>query len=132
MNNGQKQTIINYANFFQQLVHKNARLKGLWPELEKFDYSDKEERKLAHQAVNIPLKTAIAHEEISEAFRAARKETFEQDKNCPDFSNFAIELADAVICIVDFAEATGVSLGEAIIAKMKFNQNRPYRHGKRF
>ncbi len=41
----------------------------------------------------------------------------------------AIELADAVIRIADLAEALGVDLGEAIIAKHRYNQTRPARHG---
>lgn len=42
------------------------------------------------------------------------------------------ELADAVIRIADLAGALGIDLDAAIGEKMAFNENRPYKHGKRF
>lgn len=42
------------------------------------------------------------------------------------------ELADAVIRIADLAGALGIDLDAAIVEKMAFNENRPYKHGKKF
>lgn len=40
-----------------------------------------------------------------------------------------IELADAVIRIMDYAESRGWDLAAAIEIKHRFNQTRPHRHG---
>lgn len=40
------------------------------------------------------------------------------------------ELADVVIRCFDFAHEAGLSLGEAILEKLDYNDTRPYLHGK--
>ena len=45
---------------------------------------------------------------------------------------FGIELADAVIRIMDTAVARGIDLAAAIEAKMEYNESRPYKHGRSF
>jgi NTP pyrophosphatase (non-canonical NTP hydrolase) len=42
---------------------------------------------------------------------------------------FAIELADAVIRILDLAEFCGVDVEQAIRVKMGYNETREYKHG---
>lgn len=41
----------------------------------------------------------------------------------------AIELADAVIRILDYCQSRGFNLGQAIQIKHAYNQTRPHRHG---
>lgn len=41
----------------------------------------------------------------------------------------AIELADAVIRILDYCEYQGINLEQAIKLKHEYNKSRPYRHG---
>lgn len=68
----------------------------------------------------------------SEAFEAIdgiRKNGYAADEHCPDFSALEIELADVVIRIMDFAGLRNLRLGKAIMAKMKYNETRKYRHG---
>lgn len=45
---------------------------------------------------------------------------------------YAVELADAVIRIADLCGHLGIDLGEALELKMKYNEGRPYKHGKQF
>lgn len=73
-------------------------------------------------------KIALMHSELSEMLEGVRKPG--PDKHCPEFSNEEVELADLFIRGGDYARAKGLRLAEAIIAKMKFNEGRPYKHGK--
>lgn len=74
---------------------------------------------------------ALMHSELSEALEALRAGNPPDDK-VPEFSGAEAELADTVIRILDFAAGRGYRLGEAVIAKMAYNETRPHRHGKAF
>lgn len=45
---------------------------------------------------------------------------------------FGIELADAIIRIVQLACSQGVDIGAAVRLKMAYNEGRPYKHGRQF
>jgi NTP pyrophosphatase (non-canonical NTP hydrolase) len=49
--------------------------------------------------------------------------------DCVKPEGLPIELADAVIRILDYCEYAGIDLGVAIRQKMAYNELRPYRHG---
>lgn len=66
--------------------------------------------------------------EIAEAHEALRHDNPPSDK-IPEFSNWEEELADAVIRIMDLGFTTGARVGEAIVAKMDYNEGRPMLHG---
>ena len=53
-------------------------------------------------------------------------------EHIPNFSSLEEEMADLVIRVLDFAEDQKLDLGGAIIEKMKFNETREYKHGKKF
>lgn len=42
---------------------------------------------------------------------------------------FAIELADCIIRILDTLHSRGVDINAVVLAKMAYNDTRPYRHG---
>jgi len=107
----------------QKLTHERARAAG-W-----------------YDSVRSPLEFyALVHSEISEAVEEARKphdqppiyyDPHGKDPLKPEGE--AIELADAVIRILDYCEFRGFDLTQAIGIKMEYNQTRPHRHGgKRF
>lgn len=66
--------------------------------------------------------------ELSEAMEAWRDGSPESGK-IPGFSQVEEELADAVIRILDFAGGHDLNLEDALSAKMRYNESRPYRHG---
>ena len=47
----------------------------------------------------------------------------------PEFTGAEEEFADVVIRIMDAASVLDLDVVGAIIAKMKFNESRPYKHG---
>jgi len=73
---------------------------------------------------------ALMHSELSEALEAVRKPG--PDDKCPEFSAEVVELADAVIRILDYCEYYGLPIGDAVLAKHTYNVKRPYKHGKAF
>jgi len=116
----------------QEAIHQNAINKGVWPELNEGNKNEEDNLEICRGQINFGEKIALCHAELSEALEATRKHHFDQDKHCPTFKNFSIELADTVIRVFDLAGACGIQLGEAILAKIKFNKTRSYKHGKHF
>jgi NTP pyrophosphatase (non-canonical NTP hydrolase) len=102
--------ITNVFNQLAAMVHLTARSKGWW-----------EEKRNKGEMI------ALMHSELSEALEAIRKPG--PSEHIPEFSGIEEELADTVIRILDYAYAFGLDLPGAIMAKMKFNANRPYKHG---
>jgi NTP pyrophosphatase (non-canonical NTP hydrolase) len=72
----------------------------------------------------------LMHSELSEMLEGTRKPG--PDVHCPEFSSEEIELADLLIRAFNYAREHNLRLGEAVIAKMRFNTSREYKHGKEF
>ena len=66
--------------------------------------------------------------ELAEAMEAYRSGNPESEK-IPGFSQMEEELADVVIRLLDFAGGEDLDIEGALIAKMLYNEKRPYRHG---
>jgi NTP pyrophosphatase (non-canonical NTP hydrolase) len=60
-----------------------------------------------------------------EAYRSGNPES----EKIPGFSQMEEELADVVIRLLDFAGGENLNIEGALIAKMAYNEKRPYRHG---
>ena len=103
----------------QREVHETAVEHGWWD-----DFGPGAAPRLA--------KLALVHSEISEAVEEVRDGTLHLSYP-PDGSGkpegMVVELADAVIRIMDLCEALGLDLQDAIDFKHEYNKTRPYRHG---
>ena len=109
-----------FASIFNaqaRAIHENAVKHGWWEG--------------GPEARNIGELIALVHSELSEALEAMRHGN-PPDEHLPQFDNMTVELADAVIRIMDMASGLGLRLGEAIEAKHRYNIQREYKHGKKF
>jgi len=107
---------LNYA--VEQLVdecHQNAVAHGFW----------------AGEDRNDGELIALMHSELSEMLEGIRHGN-PPSEHIPDFSAAEEEAADLFIRLADLCGGRGWRLGQAIIAKMRFNASRPYKHGKAF
>lgn len=68
----------------------------------------------------IPAVLGLIHSEVSEALEAFRKN---------DKENFAEELADVLIRVLDCASGLGLDMDKAVRDKLEKNKGRGYRHG---
>lgn len=101
----------------QQLAHANAVRKGFW------GTPGNTER-------NFGEAIALVHSELSEALESWRAASDAPDEHVPTHESVAVELADAIIRIMDIAEGFGYNVAEALVAKIAFNAGRPHKHGK--
>jgi NTP pyrophosphatase (non-canonical NTP hydrolase) len=69
--------------------------------------------------------------ELAEACEAIRHSNPPDDK-IPEFSGLESELADVILRIMDMAQARGLRVAEALLAKITYNATRGYKHGKAF
>ena len=71
---------------------------------------------------------ALIHSEASELLEWTRGSEYSSD-HIPTYSGEEEELADIVIRVIDYADVYDLSLGPALLAKLRFNKTRGYRHG---
>lgn len=71
----------------------------------------------------VAMKLCLTHSEISEGMEGHRKNL--KDDKLPHRSMLEVELADAMIRIMDLAGALGLDLGGALVEKLEFNTQRP-------
>lgn len=99
----------------QDICHQQAKDAGWW---EAADGSDTRTNPYCFSN-----KLALIHSEVSEAMEGDRKGLM--DTHLPHRPMRAVELADAVIRIMDLAGAYDLDLGGAIAEKLAYNAERP-------
>lgn len=87
---------------------------------------------------NIPEKLALIHSEVSEALEEYRKGIpldrvyYEPTGDGPKKpEGFGVELADAIIRILDLAGYLQIDMAELIALKHNYNLTRSYKHGNK-
>lgn len=111
INGGAGRAFMREWGMMQSHVHRTACDRGWWDEQR-----------------SIGTLIALLHSELSEALEAARCGN-QPDDHIPEYSGLEAEMADVVIRIMDLAQAEGLDVAGAIIAKARYNDGRAFKHG---
>jgi NTP pyrophosphatase (non-canonical NTP hydrolase) len=79
------------------------------------------------QPVSIGDQCMLIASEVAEGYEAWRKDL--KDDKITHRDGLEVELADAVIRIINLAKHLGYDIPAALVEKSDFNANRPYMHG---
>ena len=115
----------NQINHLSKVIHE---VNGKW-------WHDKNGKPITRNKGEL---LCLIHSEISEAMEGERKDLM--DDHLPHRQMAEVELADAVIRILDYAEGFGYDIGAALVEKLAYNhtrmdhthQAREKKHGKTF
>lgn len=97
-------------NATSKAIHTNNKAKGFW---------DKPR--------DIGTLLMLVTSELSEGLEADRTDAM--DDKLTHRKGLEVELADAVIRIMDIGAGLGMDIGGAIVEKLAYNVNRPHMHG---
>ena len=134
-----EELIVAIFDEFQQVCYLNAKDKGFWRDQDELEYIVDQANVTHQRSVELlkalrdafhAMKGDLMHSELGERTEAQRK-TLESDK-VPGISGEEEELADTIIRMGDYSGRRRFRLGLAIVLKMRYNNGRPYMHGKQF
>ena len=127
-----KQTIGELA----KEIHQNNVEAGWWTDLKTGESLSSVQGEKPKR--NVPEMLCLIHSEVSEAMEGFRKNLM--DDKLPHRPMLEVELADAIIRILDMSEGLGLDIEGAIYEKLEFNkiredhkiENRLGENGKKF
>lgn len=106
---GNPSTIVGELNQLAKLIHERNRVWWYTEDGVKLER-------------NVPEMLCLVHSEISEGMEGYRKNL--KDDKLPHRSMLEVELADAVIRIMDMAAGLDLDLGGALVEKLEYNKSR--------
>lgn len=107
-------------NDYRDLAHELSASKGFW-----------------EKPRNIGEALALVHSEISEALEEVRSgrgvdEVYSNADNPLKPEGFPVELADAIIRILDLCGGYDIDIDGIVKMKLAYNNTRPALHGRQF
>lgn len=130
----QQKFLIDALDLLAEIASEAAEKKGFHEDEMRVINSLKDDQNLNDEYIEwaeaaiLQAELARQMSEIAEAVEAVRKPGL--DHHLPQFTNFLVEEADAIIRICDTVGKRKLPIGEAIVAKMLYNLNRPHKHNK--
>jgi NTP pyrophosphatase (non-canonical NTP hydrolase) len=108
------------VNEWKNYIHQWAHRKGFYPNQPE---CLPQRKQCKHASENFAAQCCLAIGEISEAVEGDRK---------GDIQNRNEEIADAIIRLLDICGAYRIDIQAEMERKMRANEDRPIRHGKRY
>lgn len=118
-----------------QIIHEDNVEKGFWPEgARSWKYGVTEKGHPDDYEVpgkrNVGESLMLVVTELSEGLEGHRKDL--NDDHLPHRKSLEVELADAVIRIMDLGYGLCHRVADALVEKLEYNRKRPFKHGKNF
>lgn len=118
-------TVAECANILRDKCYSEAWRAGWWQVPPAYDSDTRVDIRTYPPHILqwwISTKIALIQSEASEALEGLRKD--KMDDHLPHFKSIDVELADAVIRIMDLCGGLGIDIGNAIKEKLEYNARR--------
>ena len=118
-----KDNVVNVLNNLQNNIHEGNVLAGWWTDLKTgLDLAEEARQGTRLGKALVAEKLALVHSEVSEALEGHRKSL--NDDKLTERLQIEVELADAIIRILDLTGALKLDIGGAIQEKLSYNATR--------